>query len=981
MINPLNFLSRFIKSSNQKELDRIAKIVEQVNSYENEIKKIPDEEFPKKTLELKEKLNEGNDINDLLPEAFALVREASRRTRNERHYDVQIVGGVVLHEGKIAEMRTGEGKTLTISLAAYLNALRDKGVHIVTVNDYLAKRDSQEMGEIYKFLGLTSGYINNDQDDYDRKKNYNFNITYATNSELGFDYLRDNMKLSKEQMVQRGHVYTIVDEIDSCLIDEARTPLVISGAAEDKTEQYLAIDKLIKKLTPEHYEIDEKDKNILLTNDGINNVEETFSNAGILKNNNFYDPENLNLVHHVNQSLRANHLFEKGKDYIVKEGTLKIIDELTGRILEGRRFGDGLHQALEAKEAVEVQAENQTLASITYQNYFKLYHKISGCTGTAATESQEFYEIYNLIVVIIPTNKIMIRKDWNDQIFRTELEKNKAIIKKVIECHKQGQPILVFTSSINKSEIYSKLLNDKKIKHVVLNAKNHENEAEIIANAGKTNSVIITTSISGRGVDIQLGGKKGSQPDEEILINKNKIKSLGGLYVIGTERMESRRVDNQARGRAGRQGDEGSSIFYVSLEDDLMRIFGSESMNNILEKLGLKDGESIDHPWINKALERAQQKVEARNFDIRKNLLKFDDVLNDQRHVIFSQRDAVMNSKKVFDYSDEFLSEITGHLINLKTQKLSKIKNNEFNNQLKILLGKSVDDYEFENLTNFKDKDFKEGQGNNRINAANAKTKEPLIQNTKNRQSGSTVYVDRAPTVRLDTAITMYMPPSVKVSYGADYGDVEIGAGAELANDVYANIMAGKSGKEVVKGALDKLGPVISETILNGLLATVGAMPGMAGSREAFEMSTGVVQTARMELAFKGIGKRMFQYDFRMIPKSKVEADEIRKIVFAFKANMLPEFKNGNRSGRKLRVPNTFDIQYMYSSAQNSTQENDYLHKISTCVLKNMDVTYGGERYKTFTANSEGAPPVETSISLQFEELELITKERVHEGY
>jgi len=723
MLNPLNFISKFIKSSNQKELDRVAKIVEQVNLFESTVNKISDKDFPKKTMELKAKLNGGTNINDLLPEAFALVREASKRTRNERHYDVQIIGGVVLHEGKIAEMRTGEGKTLTISLAAYLNALRGKGVHIVTVNDYLAKRDSQEMGEIYKFLGLTFGYINNDQDDYERKENYNFDITYATNSELGFDYLRDNMKLSKEQMVQRGHVYTIVDEIDSCLIDEARTPLVISGSAEDKTDQYLAIDKLVKMLTLEHYEIDEKDKNILLTNEGINNVEKMLSDAGVLKNNNFYDPENLSLVHHVNQSLKANHLFEKGKDYIIKEGTLKIIDELTGRILEGRRFGDGLHQALEAKEKVDVQAENQTLASITYQNYFKLYDKISGCTGTAATESQEFYEIYNLIVIIIPTNKKMIRKDWNDQIFRTELEKNKAIIEKVIECHTQGQPTLVFTSSINKSEIYSKLLNGKKIKHVVLNAKNHENEAEIIANAGKMNSVIITTSISGRGVDIQLGGKKGSQPNKELSINKNKIKSLGGLYVIGTERMESRRVDNQARGRAGRQGDEGSSIFYVSLEDDLMRIFGSESMNNILQKLGLKDGESIDHPWINKALERAQQKVEARNFDIRKNLLKFDDVLNDQRHVIFSQRNNVMNSEKVFDYPNEFLLEITGHLINLKAQKLSKTKNNEFNNQLKILLGKSIDDKEFINLTNSKDQDFREKINSKFLESRNVRIK------------------------------------------------------------------------------------------------------------------------------------------------------------------------------------------------------------------------------------------------------------------
>ena len=432
MLNPLNFISKFIKSSNQKELYRIAKIVEKVNSFESAIKDIADEDFPKKTTELKKRLNEGATINSLLPEAFALVREASKRTRNERHYNVQIIGGVVLHEGKIAEMRTGEGKTLTICLAAYLNALHNKGVHIVTVNDYLAKRDTSEMGKIFQFLGLTSGYINNDQDDYERKRNYNFDITYATNSELGFDYLRDNMKFYKEQMVQRSHIYAIVDEIDSCLIDEARTPLVISGSAEDKTEQYLAIDKLIRMLKPEHYEIDEKDKNILLTNKGIDNVEQIFSNAGILKNNNFYDPENLSLVHHVNQSLRANHLFEKGRDYIVKDGSLKIIDELTGRILEGRRYGDGLHQALEAKERIDVQAENQTIASITYQNYFKLYHKISGCTGTAATESQEFYEIYDLIVVVIPTNKMMIRKDWNDQIFRTELEKNKAIIDKVL---------------------------------------------------------------------------------------------------------------------------------------------------------------------------------------------------------------------------------------------------------------------------------------------------------------------------------------------------------------------------------------------------------------------------------------------------------------------------------------------------------------------------------------------------------------------
>ena len=716
MLNPLNFITKFIKSSNQKELDRIYKIVEKVNSFESSIKNISNEDFPKKTLKLKERLKSGENLDNLLPEAFALVREASYRTRGERHYDVQIIGGIVLHEGKISEMKTGEGKTLTITLAAYLNALEEKGVHIVTVNDYLAKRDAQEMGEIYKFLGLSSGFINNEQDDFERKKNYLYDITYATNSELGFDYLRDNMKFSREEMVQRDPFYTIVDEIDSCLIDEARTPLVISGAAEDKTEKYLATDKLIKKLDSQDYEIDEKDKNIMLTNQGINNVEKIFSNAGILKNNNFYDPENLGLVHHVNQALKANHLFEKGKDYIIQNESLKIIDELTGRILEGRRFGDGLHQALEAKERIEVQAENQTLASITYQNYFKLYSKISGCTGTAATEAEEFYEIYDLVVVSIPTNKEMIRKDWNDQIFRTDLEKNNAIVQKILECNKIGQPVLVFTSSINKSEVYSKLLNNVKIKHTVLNAKNHENEAEIIANAGKQNSVIITTSISGRGVDIQLGGRKGDGLKDKLSKDKNKIKALGGLFVIGTERMESRRVDNQARGRAGRQGDEGNSIFYVSLEDDLMRIFGSESMNNILEKLGLKDGESIDHPWINKALERAQQKVEARNFDIRKTLLKFDNVLNDQRHVIFSQRKNVMNSEKIFDYSNEFLSEIVKNLIDLKLKNTTQSKNNEFNNQVKILFGKSFDEkdmQDFIKLDNEKLKDKIESKFSN----------------------------------------------------------------------------------------------------------------------------------------------------------------------------------------------------------------------------------------------------------------------------
>ena len=658
MFNPLNLLSKIIKSGNQKELDRIGKIVNQINGLEKKFENIDNSDFPKKTSELISRLNDGEKINQILPEAFALVREASKRVHNERHFDVQLIGGVALHENKIAEMKTGEGKTLTITLAAYLNALEKKGVHIVTVNDYLAKRDSQNMGEIYEFLGLSCGFINTDQSDLERKENYMKDITYATNSELGFDYLRDNMKFSKKDMVQRGHNFAIVDEIDSCLIDEARTPLIISGAAEDKTSQYIAIDKLVKTLKSDDFDIDEKDKNILLTNKGIDNIEKIFSNAGILKNNNFYDPENLHLVHHVNQALKANHLFQNGRDYIVKDDQIIIIDEQTGRQLPGRRFGDGLHQSLEAKEKLVVNAENQTLASITYQNFFKLYKKISGCTGTAQTESEEFFEIYNLPVVSIPTNKEMIRKDWNDQIFRTLKEKDDAIIEKIVECNQSGQPLLVFTASINKSEHYSDLLNKKKIKHIVLNAKNHEKEAEIIANAGKINSIIITTSISGRGVDIKLGGQDESE--------KEKVKKLGGLFVIGTERMESRRVDNQARGRSGRQGDEGNSIFFVSLEDDLMRIFGSESMNNILEKLGLKDGESIDHPWINKALEKAQQKVESRNFEIRKTLLQFDDVMNDQRNVIYEQRYKILSDKNIYNIIDEINSEISNEITETK---------------------------------------------------------------------------------------------------------------------------------------------------------------------------------------------------------------------------------------------------------------------------------------------------------------------------
>ena len=700
MLNPLNLLSKIIKSSNQKEIERINKIVKKINDYENIVSNYTEGQFKERSNFFQNKLKSGIDKIEILPEAFALVREASKRVNNEKHFDVQLIGGIVLNECKIAEMKTGEGKTLTIVLAAYLNALDNNGVHIVTVNDYLAKRDSENMGKIYNYLGISCGYINSGQSDEERRKNYNCDITYATNSELGFDYLRDNMKYSTETMVQRGHNFAIVDEIDSCLIDEARTPLVISGQSEDKTSQYVAINKLIKKLNKNHFEIDEKDKNILLTDKGVDILENILGDAGILKNNNFYDPDNISLVHFVNQALRANHLFHSGKDYIVRDNQIIIIDEQTGRQLPGRRYGDGLHQSLEAKENLEVQAENQTLASITYQNYFKLYSKLCGCTGTALTESEEFYEIYNLPVISIPTNKKMIRDDINDKIFRTQEEKDKAIINKIQEINLIGQPILVFTSSINKSEHYSRLLNNVKINHTVLNAKNHEREADIIANAGKKFSIIITTSISGRGVDIKLGGKDNDQE------KKNEIKSLGGLFVIGTERMESRRVDNQARGRAGRQGDEGVSNFYVSLDDDLMRIFGSDSLNNVLKKLGLKDGESIDHPWINKALERAQQKVEARNFDIRKTLLKFDNVLNDQRQVIFNQRNKIINSNKDEKYGEEFLAEILKHILKIKKNNISNPKYNDLSKELKKIFGKSFSDEEINKLQEFQDKDF-----------------------------------------------------------------------------------------------------------------------------------------------------------------------------------------------------------------------------------------------------------------------------------
>ena len=694
MLNPLNFISKIFKSSNQIEIDKIQYLLKKINDFEDEISKLEDKDFPKRTLKLKSKLVDGSINDEIICEAFALVREASKRKRGERHFDVQILGGLILHQGKIAEMKTGEGKTITIALAAYLNSLNGKGVHIVTVNDYLAKRDCENMSKIYNYLGVSCGYINNNQSDNERINNYKCDITYATNSELGFDYLKDNMKLDLNQITQRSHYYAIVDEIDSCLIDEARTPLIISGQAEDMSKQYKSINNFIKKLTPSDFEIDEKDRTIILTNNGIDNVENILNSIGILKNNNFYDPANLHIVQHVNEALKANFIFKKDKDYVIVDNKIKIIDEISGRILEGRRYADGLHQAIEAKENVKIEIENQTLASITYQNYFKLYEKLAGCTGTALTESQEFFEIYGLKVVSIPTNKKMIRNDYNDKIFRTENEKKSAIIELILECNRKGQPVLVFTSSVDKSEIYSELLRQKKIEHTVLNAKNHEKEAEIIANAGKLYSVIITTSISGRGVDIQLGGKKlDLNENNQTTEGKKKVKSLGGLYVIGTERMESRRVDNQARGRSGRQGDEGNSIFFVSLEDDLMRIFGSESINNMLEKLGLKDGESIEHPWINKALERAQQKVEARNFDIRKSLLKFDNVLNDQRQVIFTQRREVLCTDEITQFIDKLLNDEIDQVLSEKNKSINLEKNKVLKSKFEILLQSSDDNY------------------------------------------------------------------------------------------------------------------------------------------------------------------------------------------------------------------------------------------------------------------------------------------------
>ncbi len=703
--------SKIFKSGNQQELDKIKPLIAEINEREAGVSSLKDNEFKEKTFLLKKRVVSGENLKSLIPESFSLVREAAKRVLGERHFDVQLAGGIVLHQGKIAEMKTGEGKTLVSTLPAYLNSLEGKGVHIVTVNDYLAKRDSNWMGKVFNFLGVSVGCVTSDLEDNDRKQNYLKDITYGTNNELGFDYLRDNMKYDLKEIVQREHNFCIVDEVDSILIDESRTPLIISGKVEDKSNLYQTANEFVKRLEKKDYDLDEKNKNAILNDAGVDKIEKLAVQKNLLKNNNFYDPKNLDLVHHINQSLKANLLFFKDKDYIVKDGKVQIIDEFTGRILSGRRYSDGLHQAIEAKENVIIQDENQTLASITYQNYFRLYNKLSGMTGTALTESEEFFDIYKLNVISIPTNNKMVRKDFNDLIFRTEKEKYDAITKKIVNCNKLGQPVLVGTTSIEKSEKISEFLRAKNLKHNILNAKYHEEEAKIIAEAGKVNAITIATNMAGRGTDIKLGGKTDflenkTSEEKESKKNESNVKSLGGLCVIGTERHESRRIDNQLRGRSGRQGDPGTSIFYISLQDELMRLFGGDQIDGMLKKLGLKENESIDHPWINKAMERAQKKVEARNFDIRKTLIKFDDVMNDQRQVIFSQRLSILKQSDIREILENFLNELSQKLINLKIDYKTSNDEKTFLAGIKSLTGNAVNDSDLLEYANKEDQKF-----------------------------------------------------------------------------------------------------------------------------------------------------------------------------------------------------------------------------------------------------------------------------------
>ena len=666
--------NKIFGDSNSREIKKFEPLLAEIAGFEDQMKSLDDDGLRGQTDRLRERLAAGETLDQLLPEAFATVREAAIRSIGQRHFDVQMMGGVVLHQGRITEMKTGEGKTLVSTLAAYLNALEGKGVHIVTVNDYLASRDAAWMGQIYRFLGLSVGCITHELTDDERRAAYAADITYGTNNELGFDYLRDNMKFRLEDMVQREPSFAIIDEVDSILIDEARTPLVISGPSDQPSELYARVDGLAPMLAEEDYDLDEKQRSVTLTETGIEHVEMLLKEAGIMDTGTLYDASNISFLHHVNMAVRAHRLFQRDTHYMVKNGQILIIDEFTGRAMEGRRFGDGQHQALEAKEGLNVQPENQTLASITYQNLFRMYPKLAGMTGTAMTEAGEFSEIYGLDVVAIPTNKDVQRADHDDEVYRTSAERDAAVIAQIMDCRDRGQPVLVGTVTIEKSEALSASLKKANIPHQVLNARFHEQEAMIIADAGIPGAVTIATNMAGRGTDIQLGGNlekrladdETDQADDitaEVKAAKETALGAGGLYVIGTERHESRRIDNQLRGRSGRQGDPGNSKFFISLEDDLMRIFGSERLDGMLQKLGLEDGEAIIHPWINKAIEKAQSKVEARNFEIRKQLLKYDDVMNDQRRVIFDQRKDIMRTEEVVDTITDMRSEVVADLV------------------------------------------------------------------------------------------------------------------------------------------------------------------------------------------------------------------------------------------------------------------------------------------------------------------------------
>ena len=668
---------------NDRKVKEIRPLVARINALEPEFQALSDDGLKAKTAEFKGRVAKGESLDDLLPEAFANCREGARRALGLRAFDVQLMAGIFLHQGNIAEMKTGEGKTLMATFPAYLNALAGKGVHVVTVNDYLAKRDSDWMSKVYGALGLTTGVVVPFQPDAEKRAAYAADITYATNNELGFDYLRDNMKGSIEEMAQRGHFYAIVDEVDSILIDEARTPLIISGPSQDRSELYKTLDVLIPEIREEHFSLDEKQRSVTFTEEGNEFVETRLHEMGVLpEGQSLYDPESTTIVHHATQGLRAHKLFQRDQQYIVRDGEVMLIDEFTGRMMKGRRLSDGLHQAIEAKEGVQIQPENVTLASVTFQNYFRLYDKLAGMTGTAATEAEEFAEIYKLGVVEVPTNRPVARIDDHDAVYRTAREKYAAIVDSIREANAKGQPVLVGTTSIEKSEMLSALLFKEKVPHNVLNARHHEQEAQIVADAGRLGAVTIATNMAGRGTDIQLGGNvemkvmealaadPEAHPDEvrtrieaEHAEEKDKVKAAGGLYVLGTERHESRRIDNQLRGRSGRQGDPGRSSFFLSLEDDLMRIFGSERLDSMLTKLGMKEGEAIVHPWVNKSLEKAQGKVEARNFDIRKQLLKFDDVMNDQRKAIFSQRREIMQASEVAEVAEDMRHQVIDDLV------------------------------------------------------------------------------------------------------------------------------------------------------------------------------------------------------------------------------------------------------------------------------------------------------------------------------